>query len=45
MEVERYNLLNPDKEQKESYVEKCLGKREGPIISCIRLYANEFRSN
>jgi len=24
MEVERYNLLNPDKEQKTSFVEKCL---------------------
>ena len=26
MEVERYNLLNPDKEPKKSYVEQCLGQ-------------------
>ena len=33
MEVERYNLLNPDKTPKKSYVEKCLGKTEGPILA------------
>ena len=33
MEVERYNLLNPDKEQKISFVEQCLGKTEGPIMA------------
>ena len=33
METERYNLLNPDKNQKISYVEKCLGKTEGPILA------------
>ena len=33
MEVERYNLLNPSKDQKISYVEKCLGKSEGPILA------------
>ena len=33
LEVERYNLLNPDKEPKKSYVEKCLGKTEGPILA------------
>ena len=33
MEVERYNLLNPDKEPKKSYVEQCLGKTEGPIMA------------
>ena len=27
MEVERYNLLNPDKEQKISFVEQCLGEK------------------
>ena len=33
METERYNLLNPDKNQKISFVEKCLGKAEGPILA------------
>ena len=33
METERYNLLNPDKNQKISFVEKCLGKTEGPILA------------
>ena len=33
MEVERYNLLNPDKTPKKPYVEKCLGKTEGPILA------------
>ena len=33
METERFNLLNPDKDQKISYVEKCLGKTEGPILA------------
>ena len=33
METERFNLLNPDKNQKISYVEKCLGKTEGPILA------------
>ena len=40
MEVERYNLLNPDKDQKISYVEQCLGKTEGPIMGCMALLAN-----
>ena len=29
----RYNLLNPDKEQKVSFVEQCLGKTERPILA------------
>ena len=33
MEVERFNLLNPDKEPKKSYVEQCLGQTEGPIMA------------
>ena len=33
LETERYNLLNPDKKQKKSYVEKCLGNSEGPILA------------
>ena len=46
MEVERYNLLNPDKEQKISYVEQCLGKSEGPILAAsdyMRMNSDQIR--
>ena len=36
METERWNLLNPD-ENKKSYVQKCLDKKEDHNC-CIRLY-------
>jgi pyruvate dehydrogenase E1 component len=46
MEVERYNLLNPDKEQKVSFVEQCLGKTEGPIMAAsdyMRMNSDQIR--
>ena len=46
MEVERYNLLNPDKEPKKSHIEECLSSTEGPIISAsdyIRLNSDQIR--
>jgi len=46
MEVERYNLLNPDKEQKVSFVEQCLGKSEGPIMAAsdyMRMNSDQIR--
>ena len=46
MEVERKNLLNPGEKPEKSYVQKCLGKREGPIIAAsdyIRTYADQIR--
>jgi len=46
MEIERKNLLNPGEKPEKSYVEKCLGKREGPIIAAsdyIRTYADQIR--
>ncbi len=46
LEVERFNLLNPDKENKESYVEKCLGKTEGPILAAsdyMRMNSDQIR--
>ena len=33
LEVERYNLLNPDKKPKKNYIEKCMLTTEGPIVS------------
>ena len=46
MEVERYNLLKPDKEQKVSFVEQCLGKSEGPIMAAsdyMRMNSDQIR--
>ncbi len=33
IEVERYNLLNPDKRPKKTYIEECLSSTEGPIVA------------
>ena len=46
METERKNLLNPGEKPEKSYVEKCLEKRDGPIIAAsdyIRTYADQIR--
>ncbi len=46
LEVERNNLLNPDKEPKKSYVEKCLGNTEGPILAAsdyMRMNSDQIR--
>ena len=46
MKIKRKNLLNPGEEPEKSYVEKCLEKREGPIIAAsdyIRTYADQIR--
>jgi len=33
LDTERWNMLNPDKKAKQSYVEECLSKTEGPVIA------------
>ena len=46
LEVERYNLLNPDKEKKLTYIEKCLDKKEGPILAAsdyMRMNSDQIR--
>ena len=46
MNVERKNLLNPGTKPEKSHVEKCLGKREGPIVAAsdyIRSYSDQIR--
>ncbi len=46
LEVERYNLLNPDKKRKISYVELCLEKTEGPIMAAsdyMRMNSDQIR--
>jgi len=46
MEVERKNLLNPTKNREQTYVEKCLEGRSGPVISAtdyMRIHADQIR--
>jgi len=46
IEIERYNLLNPDKKPKKTYIEKCLSSTEGPIVAAsdyIRLNSDQIR--
>ncbi|MDC0231908.1 pyruvate dehydrogenase (acetyl-transferring), homodimeric type [Pelagibacteraceae bacterium] len=46
MEIERKNLLNPAEKPEKSYVEKCLEKRDGPIIAAsdyVRSFADQIR--
>lgn len=46
LDVQRYNMLNPEKKAKVSYVEECLAKQEGPVIAAtdyIRSYADQIR--
>ena len=46
IEVERYNLLNPDKDKKMSYVEECLSKTEGPVLAAsdyMRMNSDQIR--
>ena len=47
LEIERYNLLNPDKKPKKAYIEECLSSTEGPIVAAsdyIRLNSDQIRS-
>ena len=46
MEVERRNLLNPDKKREKTYIEKCLEKRDGPVIAVsdyVRSFSDQIR--
>jgi pyruvate dehydrogenase E1 component len=46
MEVQRWNMLHPDAEQKVSYVEKCLEGKKGPVIAAsdyMKIYADQIR--
>ena len=40
------NLLNPQEKREISYIEKCLGKRDGPIIAAsdyVRSFSDQLR--
>ena len=46
MTIERKNLLNPTEKPKVSYVESCLGKKDGPVIAAsdyMRSFADQIR--
>ena len=46
MEIERWNLLNPGKKKKKSYIEKCLDNRDGPVIAAsdyVRSFSDQIR--
>ncbi|MBA1338080.1 MAG: pyruvate dehydrogenase E1 component [Pelagibacterales bacterium] len=46
MDIERKNLLNPTKKREKTYIEKCLDKRDGPIIAAsdyVRSFSDQIR--
>ena len=46
MELERWNMLNPEAEQKTSWVWRCLENTKGPVIAAtdhMKLYADQIR--
>ncbi|HEY8118139.1 MAG TPA: pyruvate dehydrogenase (acetyl-transferring), homodimeric type [Methylophilaceae bacterium] len=47
LDVERWNMLNPEKPQKETYVGKLLKKAEGPVIAStdyMKSFADQIRN-
>ena len=46
MEVERWNLLHPTAEPRQSWIERCLENRVGPAVAAsdyVRLFADQIR--
>ncbi len=47
VDVQRWNMLHPEDEQKQSYVEQCLKGRSGPVIAAtdyVKTYAEQIRA-
>ena len=47
LDVERWNMLHPDKKPKESYVTQCIKKQKGPVVAAtdyMKIYADQIRS-
>ncbi len=47
IEVNRWNMLHPENEPKQSYVTECLDEHGGPVIAStdyVKLYADQIRS-
>ena len=46
VDVERWNRLHPEAQQKTTHVEQCMATREGPVIAAtdyVRMYAEQIR--
>jgi len=46
LDTHRWNMLHPEQKQKESYVEQCLKKAEGPVIAStdyMKAFADQIR--
>jgi len=46
MEIERKNLLNPNSKKEKSFIQKCLEKREGPVVAVtdyVRSFSDQIR--
>lgn len=45
--AERWNMMHPEKEARVSYVEQCLGERDGPVVvstDYMKLYGEQIRA-
>jgi pyruvate dehydrogenase E1 component len=45
--VERWNMLHPEAKPRVSYVQQCLGERDGPVIACtdyMKIYSDQIRA-
>jgi pyruvate dehydrogenase E1 component len=45
--IQRWNMMHPDQKPRQSYVQKCLAKQEGPVIAAtdyMKSYADQIRS-
>jgi pyruvate dehydrogenase E1 component len=46
LEIERENMLNPEKEPKQTYITQCLQDREGPVVAAtdyMKAFAEQVR--
>ena len=47
LDVDRWNMMHPEEEPRVSYVEQCLGERDGPVIAAtdyMKLYSDQIRA-
>ena len=47
MRAERWNLLHPSEPVRRSYVARCLGERQGPVVAAsdyVKLFADQIRA-
>jgi pyruvate dehydrogenase E1 component len=47
LDVQRWNMLHPDQEPRQSYIEQCLKDRAGPVVAAtdyMKVYADQVRA-